>query len=1000
MRGTTNKRRARAPPIHPHPVGRLINSTVAPRTWAVVPTAVTYPAGAIGIDHRWRDAVIGRSLLILRGDRVFVGRSGELECLAGLAVLAASGRPAAAVVIAEPGLGKTRLLAEVASRIDMPIVQLHGYETARDIPLGAAAGLLRALATVAGAGDRLDALLLGEAGSGRGLETLRLFEVSFRCVAGHGPLAIVVDDLQWADPETRSLLHYLLSAARSAALPLLLLGAGRVTPDVSAFAASLDQLLDRGSFTELVLGPLERDEGVELVSRIAPEVSPKDAELVWRQAQGSPFWLETLAGRDPAATTPSLLIRSRLVGLDAGAAELFALLVVAAQPIRPPEARDLLGWPDERIQRAAIVLADRALVVQDAGALRVTHDLIRAAAGHDLPEAEQRRLHRLLASWLEESAGEDVLQLFRALEHRQASGSSTADLAKRIARSPQRRILGREGLATLGSIADATTNDRGELQSEVAGLAFELGEWVVALERWGALADRLSTAVERARAALAAASAAFRLKRASDMHTFVTHARANAGGDALLAIEADVHEAQLLLWIENRVADAQPVVERVVTAGERLVERAGGVVALNDAECGVWVRTQRTRMDAAIRRADARAVAECAEQIQSGAREPAEALAAASDGVFSMLQFEGWPRAAEPRARRTLEDARRLALPTLELEATHWVGWIAHHLGRLDEATDLMERAVGLAERVGPPRRFTVPQLRAVASGVLASRGDWRGNVAEIAHAIGAEPDGHYRLVIRLLHVWLVGRFASLTTNELAALLRPMATDADAAGCGRCLWESVLHGAEAQARIGDLAGAEESLVRWDAMHPDPQGGQGVRRAYAGALVDAHRDPAVSLPQFARAAELASSVGYELMRLWIELDAALTSARVDRTDGIEALRSVARRAEQMGALSEQQLALHELRALGVRTWRRGAQVATLTARELEIARLVAAGDSNPEIAAALFLSRKTVERHVSNILAKTGARNRTELGPKLRGHPGWVSSPMIDAPPAP
>ena len=43
-----------------------------------------------------------------------------------------------------------------------------------------------------------------------------------------------------------------------------------------------------------------------------------------------------------------------------------------------------------------------------------------------------------------------------------------------------------------------------------------------------------------------------------------------------------------------------------------------------------------------------------------------------------------------------------------------------------------------------------------------------------------------------------------------------------------------------------------------------------------------------------------------------------------------------------------------------------------------ASLIAAGQSNPEIASRLFLSRKTVERHVSNILARTGSRNRTEL----------------------
>ena len=74
----------------------------------------------------------------------------------------------------------------------------------------------------------------------------------------------------------------------------------------------------------------------------------------------------------------------------------------------------------------------------------------------------------------------------------------------------------------------------------------------------------------------------------------------------------------------------------------------------------------------------------------------------------------------------------------------------------------------------------------------------------------------------------------------------------------------------------------------------------------------------------------------------------------------------------------ELAEQALRALGVRTWHRGAAAEGLTEREQEIVRLIAAGASNPEIAQQLFLSRKTVERHVSNVLKKVGARNRTEL----------------------
>jgi DNA-binding NarL/FixJ family response regulator len=55
---------------------------------------------------------------------------------------------------------------------------------------------------------------------------------------------------------------------------------------------------------------------------------------------------------------------------------------------------------------------------------------------------------------------------------------------------------------------------------------------------------------------------------------------------------------------------------------------------------------------------------------------------------------------------------------------------------------------------------------------------------------------------------------------------------------------------------------------------------------------------------------------------------------------------------------------------------------MTEREREVAMLIVSGASNPEIARLLFLSRKTVERHVSNVLGKVGARNRTELASRL------------------
>jgi DNA-binding NarL/FixJ family response regulator len=152
------------------------------------------------------------------------------------------------------------------------------------------------------------------------------------------------------------------------------------------------------------------------------------------------------------------------------------------------------------------------------------------------------------------------------------------------------------------------------------------------------------------------------------------------------------------------------------------------------------------------------------------------------------------------------------------------------------------------------------------------------------------------------------------------------------------------------------------------------------RAHVRALAEA--EPAERAAQLDAVVTVGEQSPFRLETLWARLDLglALAEARSDRATGV--LERVSEMAAELGAGTVEALAAQALRSLGVRTWRRGASAGPLTTREREIARLVASGASNPDIARQLFLSRKTVERHVSNLLRKVGARNRAELAARV------------------
>jgi hypothetical protein len=117
----------------------------------------------------------------------FVGRRVELALLDSVCSRTnAESSPAAALISGLPGSGKTRLLAELRSRQRATVkLGITGYESAIEVPLAAAADLLRELGKVSGAGEILSEYLFGPASTeDRSLEPLRLFEAARRALLG------------------------------------------------------------------------------------------------------------------------------------------------------------------------------------------------------------------------------------------------------------------------------------------------------------------------------------------------------------------------------------------------------------------------------------------------------------------------------------------------------------------------------------------------------------------------------------------------------------------------------------------------------------------------------------------------------------------------------------------------------------------------------------------------------------------------------------------------
>ena len=913
----------------------------------------------------------------------FVGRTGQLAALAGVVGTARTG-PAAAIVVGEPGSGKSRLLAEARERVARAErLLVVGYEPERSVPLAAAASLLRRLTKVPRHGGRLEALLLGPEEPAV-LEPVRVFEAAHRAFRTLEGGLLVIDDLHWMDELSYALCHYLIRAAGESGQRLAVFAAGRPGEG----GVSLGDALPADRVTLIELLPLTLEEGVELALSIDSALTHARAVELWEAAEGSPFWLEALVGARTTAAGVGQLLTLRLRGAGADAGALLGVLAVAGRPMRVGDAAALAEWPLERAEAALGQLVARGIAVEVGGTPSLAHDLIREAALANVPADTRRSIHRCLAEQLELRAGDDLRLLREALEHRRAGGMPALDLAGRLVRSPRRTLLGSDGLRLLASVADEEDGlDAGALalHEDVASLATELAEHEEARARWSLVAERAEPPGRRASALLAASRAAYELGRVGEARELLDHSRQAEAEDEVLRLEQDTHEAAILLWLEQRTAEGRSLTGEVVAAATRLADRSGGVTALAPPARRAYIDAMRVDYEAAMMEGEPQTLLRAAEARQLAARGfDLESDLTASLALGVALHQNGHLREAIGRNRRVWQEAARRVLPRLAVDAGFWLARSLEHAGELVEAEQVVRSAEEIAARAGD-----VPRARHRLARVACSIGLQRERPHEALQRLeretAEEPNEHQRIMfhgdLALWHARL--NDSSVAEKVLDQLSRGRAS-ADAVGCRRCGADLLLWSAEGLARIGEREKARRALSRWEPAGVRPDAIDDFLFMHASALAQRKSsDRAAALD-----AALASAQGsaYGLLSLWIRLDLGRELAAAGSERAVDELEGTAGEALERGAATVLELAEQALRRLGVRTWRRGAAGVPLTRRELEVAQLVAEGATNREIAGTLFLSPKTVERHVSNSLKKLGARNRAELASWLRDLP--------------
>ena len=904
---------------------------------------------------------------------MLVGREAELDRIEALLDAARSGRGGALIVRGEPGIGKTALLAAGAERAgEMLTARASGVESEARLPFAALSELCAPMLDRLGDLPEPQAAAISAAlalAPSEGVVNERLamfagFLGLIRAAARGRPLLILVDDAHWLDRPSAECLGY--AARRLDDIGAALLIAARPGEGTGLIGDGADAIVLRG---------LPRADALEVLAEA--DLAPAAAESMLELALGNPLALRELpsllseeqrrgaAPIDPVSTPGGALGEALGRRVASAGPEAAALLLVAAasgdRPLEPVIAacRDL-GIADQALERCEAA----GLVDTHAGSFTLAHPLLRSVIYGGASPGERRRAHRALA--------EHTLADSRAWHLAAATIGPDDELAAELDRAAERAA----GRGAHEAAADAM--ERGAQASSglparsgrlyAAGLAAAMGG---AYERSAALLEAASEIDDPAMRALS--------RHLLAMVTLNGGIRNGLDNHRMLTTEAERIEpidpamAALLHADAGVTATVVGLCDLVLGSGERAV-----AVLPPDAPPSVRCQTHAIHgMGLALkgRTAEAAAALDRADELL-GEVEPVSA-AAQSISFACMARFcTGQERALREQTRGLAASARQSRslgiLPWFQLQTAD----AAYRLGDWEEAESAIEDAIANAEVSGQRGPLAIAMI--IRGRIHAARGRERAARDDARSGVEIAAPVAYGSV----RIWSV---ACLGFLEL--------------GLGHP--EEAIAELEQARALAEMAGLRDPvLVPWapDLVEAYTRGGRAEDAAQLAATLgdQAERSEApIAAALAARCRGLIAAEGFEqeferALALHREAGLPLEQARTllsygsrlhrarRRVEARKRLREALEIFERLGSPLWSDQARAELRAAGAVDRARYGDPEELTAQEVRVARAVARGGTNREVAAELFLSPKTIDFHLGRVYRKLDIHSRAEL----------------------